>query len=75
MAKTPKRAEFRIAGTRSNRRVGRDISRKKVGKDFAIDVTDDIRWSRKQETVDAEALLDGLYVIRTSPQVCAPGAA
>ena len=50
-----------------NRRVGRDVSRKKVDKHFRIEVTDDdIRWSRRQEKIDAEAQLDGIYVIRTS---------
>ena len=52
-----------------NRRVGRDVSRKKVDKHFAIEVTDDeIRWSRKQDKINAEAQLDGIYVIRTSLQ-------
>ena len=33
-----------------NRRVGRDVNRKKVAKHFRIEVTDDdIRWSRRQE--------------------------
>ncbi len=58
-----------------NRRVGRDVSRKMVDKHFAIEVTDDeIRWSRKQETIDAEAQLDGIYIIRTSLQASALGA-
>ena len=58
-----------------NRRVGRDVSRKKVDKHFAIEVTDDeIRWSRKQDKINAEAQLDGIYVIRTSLQSSALGA-
>ena len=41
-----------------NRRVGRDVSRKKVDKHFAIEVTDaEIRWSRKQDKINAEAQL------------------
>ena len=55
-----------------NRRVGRDVSRKKVEKHFVIEVTDDdIRWSRRQEKIDAEAQLDGIYVIRTSLEASA----
>ncbi len=55
--------------------VGRDVSRKKVDKHFAIEVTDDeIRWSRKQDKINAEAQLDGIYVIRTSLQSSALGA-
>ena len=41
-----------------NRPVGRDVSRKKVDKHFAIEVTDaEIRWSRKQDKINAEAQL------------------
>ena len=59
-----------------NRRVSRDVSRKKVDKHFLIEVTDeDIRWSRRQEKIDAEAQLDGIYIIRTSLEVSDIGAA
>ena len=58
-----------------NRRVGRDVSRKKVDKHFEIEVRDDdIRWSRRQEQIDAEAQLDGIYIIRTSLEVSEIGA-
>ncbi len=58
-----------------NRRVGRDVGRKKVDKHFRIEVTDnDIRWSRHQEKIDAEAQLDGIYVIRTSLETSDLGA-
>ena len=51
------------------------VSRKKVDKHFAIEVTDaEIRWSRKQDKINAEAQLDGIYVIRTSLQSSALGA-
>ena len=50
-----------------NRRVGRDVGRKKVAKHFLVEVEDDrIRWSRRQERIEAEAQLDGVYIIRTS---------
>ena len=46
-----------------------------MDKHFAIEVTDDeIRWSRKQDKINAEAQLDGIYVIRTSLQSSALGA-
>ena len=41
-----------------------------------IEVTDDdIRWSRRQEKIDAEAQLDGIYIIRTSLEASDIGAA
>ena len=55
------------ASRRSTAGWGGDVCRKKVEKHFEIEVTDeDIRWSRRQEKIDAEAQLDGIYVIRTS---------
>ncbi len=46
-----------------------------MDKHFAIEVTDaEIRWSRKQDKINAEAQLDGIYVIRTSLQSSALGA-
>ena len=35
---------------------------------------DEIRWSRKQDKINAEVQLDGIYVIRTSLQSSALGA-
>ncbi len=50
-----------------NRRLGRELNRKKVGKHFEIAVTDEqLRWSRQQERIAAEAQLDGIYIVRTS---------
>jgi len=48
-------------------RVGKIINKYKVAKHFKLDISDDkLEWSRKEETIAAEAALDGLYVIRTS---------
>ena len=59
-------------------RVGRHINRYKMAKHFAIEITDtSLAFSAKQAEIDAEAALDGIYVIRTSvaPDVLdAPGA-
>ena len=58
-----------------NPRLRHERARKKVDKHFAIEVTDaEIRWSRKQDKINAEAQLDGIYVIRTSLQSSALGA-
>ena len=47
--------------------VGRVLGRYKVGKHFAIVIEDaEFRYQRKQALIDAEAALDGIYVIRTS---------
>jgi hypothetical protein len=46
--------------------VGKVISRYKTGKHFAITITDDsLAVTRRQDRIDAEAALDGFYVLRT----------
>jgi hypothetical protein len=53
-------------------RVGRVINKYKMAKHFALDITDtQFDWSRRQEQIDAEAALDGLY---TSGTCARPGA-
>ncbi|TVR66217.1 MAG: IS1634 family transposase [Spirochaetaceae bacterium] len=65
------------ATTRENRRlrgkekialrVGRIIDRRKVGKHFILEITDDqFSYRRDEKRIAEEAALDGLYVIRTS---------
>src|SRR5208282_2593441 len=45
---------------------GKVISRYKTGKHFAVTITDDsLTVARKQDQIDAEAALDGFYVLRT----------
>ena len=42
------------------------ISKYKTGKHFAVTITDDsLTVTRRQDQIDAEAALDGLYVLRT----------
>ena len=49
------------------RRIGREANRRKVEKHFEITITDhDITFARKQAQIEAEARLDGIYVVRTS---------
>jgi len=47
--------------------VGKIINRHKVAKHFELSIGESsLSWSRRQDAIDAEAALDGLYVIRTS---------
>jgi transposase len=47
--------------------VGKIINRHKVAKHFELSIGEAaLGWSRRQDAIDAEAALDGLYVIRTS---------
>jgi transposase len=48
-------------------KVGRVLGRYKVGKHFACQIGEgSFTWSRRQEAIEREAKLDGIYVIRTS---------
>jgi hypothetical protein len=57
--------------------VGKVISRHKTGKHFAVTITDTtLTIERRQDQIDAEAALDGFYVLRTpvpADQLDAPG--
>jgi transposase len=47
--------------------VGAVLNRRKVGKHFEITITDhDLAFERKQAQINAEAALDGFYVLRTN---------
>ena len=59
-----------------DRRVGRDVNRRKVGKHLEVDVADGgIAWRRREDRIAAEARLDGVYVVRTSLDAASMGAA
>ena len=48
-------------------RADRVLSRRKVARHFTADIGDDsIRYARDQDSITAEAALDGIYVLRTS---------
>jgi hypothetical protein len=48
-------------------RVGKVMGRFKMAKHFELEITDtSFTYRRKQEAIDTEAALDGLYVLRTS---------
>jgi transposase len=56
-------------------RVGRVINKYKVAKHFVLSIKDDaFEFSIDQERVNAEAALDGLYVVRTSVSKATMGA-
>jgi hypothetical protein len=59
-------------------RAGRVVNKYKVSKHIILDIADDrLSWRRDQAAIDAEAALDGIYVIRTplpAGQLDAPGA-
>ncbi len=60
-AKRPLRGQDKIALA-----VGAVVNHYKVAKHFAVAITDDdLTFERKTEQIDAEALLDGVYVLRT----------
>jgi hypothetical protein len=47
--------------------VGEVINKSKVGKHFELTITDNsLSWRRKSESIEREAHLDGVYVVRTS---------
>ncbi len=57
-------------------RADRALSRRKVGKHFRTEITDDhLSYARDQDSIAAEAALDGIYVLRTSvhPDSLDPG--
>ena len=54
-------------------RADRVLSRRKVATHFTVQITDDsIRYARDQDSIAAEAALDGIYVLSTSVQAADP---
>ena len=61
-ARRPLRGRDKIA-----LRADRVLNRRKVAKHFIIDIGDDhLSYARDQDSISAEAALDGIYVLRTS---------
>ena len=61
-ARAPLRGTDKIAV-----RVDRVLNRRKVARHFTVEITgDSIRYARDQDSITAEAKLDGIYVLRTS---------
>ena len=68
IARTAGRPGSRLRGREAiARRVGEGAGRLKVAKHFDIKCEDGgLSWSRRQEKIDQEAALDGIWVVRTS---------
>ena len=50
-------------------KVGVVLDRHQMAKHFALTITDDsFRFARRTRAIAAEAALDGLYAVRTSPR-------
>jgi len=63
-ARAPLRGKEKIAV-----RADRVLNRRKVAKHFTVAITDDhFSYARDQDSITAEAALDGIYVLRTSVQ-------
>ena len=61
-ARRPLRGKEKIA-----LRIGKVLNRRKVAKHFQIDIGDNhFSYHRNQDSITAEAALDGIYVLRTS---------
>ena len=61
-ARRPLRGQDKIAV-----RADRVLNRRKVAKHFTVDIGEDhLRYARNQDSIAAEAKLDGIYVLRTS---------
>jgi transposase len=48
-------------------KTGKVLNRFKVAKHFSLTIADGVfEWSRREESIDREAALDGIYIVRTS---------
>ena len=62
-----RRTRTPLGAAELGRKVGRALGRHKVGKHFELEVEDGrLQYRRNAERVEAEARLDGIYVLRTS---------
>jgi transposase len=66
-AEVKRRTKTPLAKAAIGIKAGRVLNKYKVGKHFALSIEDgQFTWRRKQEAIDEEAALDGIYVIRGS---------
>jgi hypothetical protein len=66
-----RRTRTPLSGEQIALKLGKVISKYKMGKHFQTRITDGrFEWSRDQEKVDREAKLDGIYILRTSEPAC-----
>jgi transposase len=66
-AEVARRTKTPLAKDEIGVKAGRVLNQFKVGKHFKLTIEDNrFEWQRKQEAIEKEAALDGIYVIRTS---------
>jgi transposase len=62
-----RRTKSPLEGSEIGLKAGKILERYKVGKHYALTIGEGIfRWVRRADSIEAEAKLDGIYVIRTS---------
>ncbi len=62
-----RRTKTPLDGSAIGLKAGKLLERYRVGKHYALTIGDGtFQWARREEAIDAEASLDGIYVIRTS---------
>ena len=67
MREVARRTKSPLGGSQIGLKAGKILERYKVGKHYALTIGDrTFRWTRREDAIEAEATLDGIYVIRTS---------
>ena len=62
-----RRTKTPLKGSEIGLKAGKILGRHKVGKHYALTIEDGtFTWARREDSIKAEAKLDGIYVIRTS---------
>jgi len=62
-----RRTKTPMKGADIGLRAGKILGRYKVGKHFKLSIADGLfQWQRRQESIEQESQLDGIYIIRTS---------
>jgi len=65
-AEVARRTKTQLTAGEIGAKVGRTLNRWKVGKHFTVEVADNrLEWKRNEAKINAEAALDGIYIIRT----------
>ncbi len=66
-AEVKRRSKKPLTESEIGLKVGKVLNRYKMGKHFTITIAEGLfQWQRKAESIEREAKLDGIYVIRTS---------
>jgi transposase len=62
-----RRTKTPMKGTEIGLKAGRVLGRYKMGKHFILTIDDGVfKWERREDAIEQESNLDGIYVIRTS---------